>query len=58
MLYIPKIDVCLKILTIEETKYFVAINFNESIGEEQNTKKVAKTLYVFLKTPDEVEKNV
>ena len=29
MLYIPKIDDCLKILTDEEVKDFVAINFRE-----------------------------
>ena len=36
MLYIPKIDDYLKILTGEEVKDFVAINLNESIKEEQN----------------------
>ena len=69
MLYIPKIDDYLKILTDEEVKDFVAINFNEylkSTGErlysklnkEQNRKKVAESFYIFLKTPDEVEKYV
>ena len=55
-MYIPKTDD-----PYEEVKDFVAINFNEyfkSIREEQNLRKVTKLLYVFLKTPDEVEKYV
>ena len=43
----------------EEVKDFVAINFSEyfkSIKEEQNLRKVAKSLYIFLTTPDKVEK--
>ena len=59
MLYIPKIDDYLKILTDEEVEDFVAINFSEyfkSIREEQNLRKVAKLLYIFLTTPDKVEK--
>ena len=66
MLYIPKIDDYLKILTDDEVKYFVAINFSEyfkcareklysKLNEEQNLRKVAKSLYTFLTTPDEVE---
>ena len=54
MLYIPKIDDYLKILTDEEVEDFVAINFSEyfkSIREEQNLRKVAKLLYIFLTTP-------
>ena len=61
MLNIPTIDNYLKILTDEEVKAFVAINFSEyfkSIREEQNLRKVAKSLYIFLTTPDEVEKYV
>ena len=61
MLYIPKIDDYLKILTDEQVKDFVAINFSEyfkSIREEQNLRKVAKSLYIFLTTPDEVENYV
>ena len=61
MLYIPKIDGYLKVLTDEEVKDFVAMNFSEnfkSIREEQNLRKVAKSLYIFLTTPDEVEKYV
>ena len=59
--YIPKIDPYLKLLTDEEVKDFVAINFSEyfkSIREEQKLRKVAKSLYIFLATPDEVEKYV
>ena len=35
MLYIPKIDDYLEILTDEEVKDFVAINFNETISKEK-----------------------
>ena len=45
MLYIPKIDDYLKILTGEEVKDFVAINLNESIKEEQNWLIVVKLSY-------------
>ena len=58
MLYIPKIDDCLKILTDEEVKDFVAITFSEyskSIRQEKNLRKVAKLLYIFLTTPDELK---
>ena len=51
MLYIPKIEDYLKILADEEVKDFVDINFNEScksIREEQNLRKVVKSLYIFL----------
>ena len=61
MLHIPKIDDYLKILTDEEVTGFVAINFSEYfkfIREEQNLRKVAKSLYIFLTTLDEVEKYV
>ena len=57
MLYVPKIDDYLKILSDEEVKDFVAINFIEyfnSIREAKNLRKVAKSLYIFLATPDEV----
>ena len=60
MLYIPKIDDYLKILTNDEVKDIVAINFGEnfnSIREEQNLRKVTKLLYIFI-TPDEVKKYV
>ena len=61
MLYIPKIDDYLKILTDEEVKDFVALDFSEyfkSIREEQNLRKVAKSLYLLLTARDEVEKYV
>ena len=61
MLHIPKINDYLKILTGDEVKDFVAKNFSEyfkSISEEQNLKKVDKSFYIFLTTPDEVEKYV
>ena len=61
MLHIPKIDNYLEILTDEKVEDFVARNFSEyfkSIREEQNLRKVAKLLYIFLTTPDEVEKYV
>ena len=57
MLYIPKISDYLEILTDEEVKDFVAINFSESIKEEQILRKVAKLLYFFLTTPDEIQSN-
>ena len=55
MLYIPTIDDYLEILTDEEVKDFVAMNFSESISEKQNLRKVAKSFYLFLTTLDEVE---
>ena len=39
-------------MTEKEVKDFVAINFSESMGKEQNLRKVAKLLYIFLATPD------
>ena len=68
-LYIPKIDDYLKILTDDKVKDFVVINFSEyfryakekvysKLNEEQNLRKVVETLYIFLTTPDEVEKYV
>ena len=60
MLYCPKIDDYSEILTDEKVKDFVAINFCQyfrSIREEENLRKVAKSLYVFLTTPNEVEKH-
>ena len=44
-----------------EEKDFVAINFSEyfkSTREEQNLRKIAKSLYIFLTTSDDVEKYV
>ena len=55
MLYIPKIGGYLKILINEEVKDFVDINYCgyfKSIREERNLRKVAKSLYIFLTTPD------
>ena len=60
-MYIPKIDDYLNILTGEEKKHIVAINFSgyfKSIREEENLRKVAKWLDIFLTKPDEVEKYV
>ena len=58
MLHIPKNNDYLEILTNEEAKDFVATNFSEyfkSIREE-NLRKVANSLYIFLTTSNEVEK--
>ena len=55
MLYIPKIGDYLEILTDEEVKDFVVINFSKyfkSVREEQNLRKVTKSLYIFLTTPE------
>ena len=64
---ITKIDDYLIVWTDDEVKDFVAINFSEyfksskeklysNLNEEQNLRKVAKSLYICLTTPDEVEK--
>ena len=69
MLYILKINEYLKSLTNEEVKDFVTIysskyfkstieKLHSNLNEEQNLKKVAKSLYIFLTTPDEVENYV
>ena len=61
MLYIPKMDDYLKILTDEEVNDFAAINFSEYfklIREEQNLRKVTKSFYILLATPGEVEKYI
>ena len=61
MLYFPKIDDYLKILTDEEARDFVAISFSEyfrSTSEEQNLINVVTLLYTFQTTPQEVEKYV
>ena len=44
-------------MTEEEVKDFAAIYFSESINEEQNLRKFAKSFYNFLSTPDEVQSN-
>ena len=67
MLYISKISDYLKIFTDDKMKDFVAINFIKyfkstreklysKLNEEQNLRKVAKSLYIFLTTADEVAK--
>ena len=61
MFYVTKTDDYLEILTNGEVEDIVAINFSEyfkSTREEQNLTKVAKLLYTFLTTSDEVEKYV
>ena len=52
MLYTPKIDDYLELLNDEEVKNFVAKKFNETMRKEKNLRKVAKSLYIFLTTPD------
>ena len=67
MFYLPNIDDYLKIFTDDEVKDFAAINFSKyfkytreklysKLSEDQNLRKLAKSLYIFLTTPDEVEK--
>ena len=67
MLYIPKIDDYLKILSGDEMKDFVFINFGEyfkstkeklcfKLNEEQNIRRVTESLYISLARPNEVEK--
>ena len=69
MLYISKIEDYLKILTDEEEKDFLAINFSEyfksakeklysKLNKEQNLRKVTKLLNIFLTTIDEVENSL
>ena len=66
MVHIPKIHDYLEILTDEEVKDFVAINFSEyfkstkeklyfRLNKKRNLRKVAKSLYTSLKTSDEVD---
>ena len=57
MLYIPSIDDYLKNLTDGKVKDVAAINFSESIREEQKLRKVPKSLYIYLKQPGEVHSN-
>ena len=56
-------------MTDDEVKYFVAINFNKYFksvseklyskpNEKQNLRKVVESLYIFLITPNVVEKYV
>ena len=64
-MYIPKIDDYLKILTDDQVKDFVAINFSEcfkptrgklylKLNKEKILRKIAKLFYIFLTTLDEV----
>ena len=59
--------IILKSRLMMKGKKFFAINFSEyfkstieklyfKLNEERNLRKIAKSLYIFLKTPDEVEK--
>ena len=51
----------LKCLSDEGVKGLIAINASKyfrSIREEENIRKFAKSLFIFLTTPDEVEKYV
>ena len=67
-MYIPRLFQSnhLKILTDEEVKDFVVINFSEyfkfdgeklysKLNEEENLTKVAESRYIFLTIPDKVE---
>ena len=59
MLYIPKIDYYLGILTDEELKDFVAMHFSEyfeSIREKQNLRKIAQSFYICTTTFGQLEK--
>ena len=67
MLYTPKIDDYIKILTDDEVKDFVVINFTKyftstrkklhsKLSEEQNLRKIAESLYIFPTTHYEEEK--
>ena len=66
MFYTSKIYECLKNLIDDEVKDFVTINFSKYLksmrkkfyskqNEEQNLRKVAKSLYIFPTISDEVE---
>ena len=69
MLYIPKNDDYLKILTNDEANDFIVINFSEyfkstreilysKLNEEQNFRTVPESLYIFVTIPNKVEKYV
>ena len=69
MLYIPKIDGYWKTFIDNEVKDFSLVNLGEyfkstraklysKLLAEQNIRKVVQSLYIFLTTPDEVEKYV
>ena len=56
MLYIPNIDNYLEILTDEQVKDFVPINFSEYFKFMKEEQNLAKWLYIFLTKPDKIEK--
>ena len=60
MLYIPKIDDCLKMLTDNKLKDIVVINFGECFKSTRKIaellRKVAELIFILLATPDEVHK--
>ena len=61
MLFITKINGYVKLLTDEKVENFVATNFSEyftSIREEENLRKVNKSPYIFLATPNDVKESV
>ena len=61
MLYLKRIDDYLKILTDKEVKDFVVINVIEYFKfakKEYILRKAGASLYIFLTTPDKVEKYV
>ena len=68
MLYVPKTVDYLKILTDDEVKDFLVINFGEyfkstnrelysKLNKKKNIKKVTESLYIFLTVPNAVEKH-
>ena len=69
MLYIPRIGGYLKVLTDDKVKEFLVMSFDEyfqslreklysKLSEVENLRKIAELVYIFLTTPDEVEKHV
>ena len=64
MLHIPKIFYYLKILTDDKVikfgEYFKSRKekFRSKLIEEQNLKEFVELLYIFLTTPDKIEKFV
>ena len=61
MLFITKINGYVNLLTDEKVENFVATNFSEyftSIREEENLRKVNKSPYIFLATPNDVKESV
>ena len=54
MLFIPKIDDYLKILTDNKVKDFVVPVLHSKLCEKKNIRKLVESLYIFLTIPDEV----